>query len=182
MKETGLRIRIYGDPCLRRRARPVASVTDEHRRNLSEMARLMYDGSGIGLAATQVGLDDSMIVVDIGEGLYKLVNPKVTERSGRQVNQEGCLSVPDVCLDVRRAANVTVEAMDENGKEVKIDTEGFFACVLQHEIDHLKGKVIVDYASFFDKFKLKKKLAGLKKRAQNEGLPEQKTKSCKLQL
>lgn len=182
MKETELRVRIYGDPVLRRKSSPVKEPAQAHRGILSKMARLMYENQGIGLAAPQVGINKMMIVVDIGEGLYKLVNPKVVKKAGSQAIEEGCLSVPGVCIKVKRAKKVLVEAQDEHGKPVKIESEDLLACVFQHEIDHLKGKLIVDYASFLDKIKIKRKLSQLKKKFKNEKLPESETKSCKLQL
>jgi len=145
----------------------VQRVTEHHRAMLSEMSRLMYDASGIGLAASQVGLDEAMIVVDVGSGLYKLINPVITKKEGTQALEEGCLSVPGVCIKVKRARRVVVEALDDSGKPVSVEAGDLLACVLQHEIDHLKGRLIVDYASFLDKIKLKKKLQHL---------------SCQLQL
>lgn len=167
MKETALKIRIFGDPILRKKAHKVQKVTAHHREVLSEMSRLMYDASGIGLASSQVGLDEAMIVVDVGSGLYKLINPVVIKKEGSQALDEGCLSVPGVCIKVKRAKRVVVEALDEFGSPLRVETEDLLACVLQHEIDHLKGRLIVDYASFFDKVKIKKKLQRL---------------SCQLQL
>ncbi len=158
MKETELKIRILGDPVLRQVTKKVAKVTDSHRKALSEMARLMYSVSGVGLAAIQVALLDSMFVVDIGTGLYKLINPEIIESKGSQVNEEGCLSVPGVGIKVKRAKSIVLKALDENGKPLVIEAEDLLACVFQHEIDHLNGKLIVDYASVFDKIKLRKNL------------------------
>jgi len=121
----------------------------------------MYEGDGIGLAAPQAGINEMLIVVDIGSGLYKLVNPRVVESSGRQVNQEGCLSVPGICIKVRRANKVKIKAQDEYGKPLNIEAEGLLACVLQHEIDHLKGRLIVDYASLLERLKIGKTLKKL---------------------
>jgi len=182
MDETALRIRIFGDLVLRKKTKPVKQINQGHRDILSKMAQLMYAGSGIGLAATQVGIDQSMIVADIGSGLYKLVNPRIIQRKGRQAQEEGCLSIPGVCIKVRRSRKVLVEAQDEFGKPITIEAEDLLACVLQHEIDHLKGKLIVDYAPFLLKLKIKRKLEELKKRSQDEGLPQSETKSCPLQL
>jgi len=172
MLKTKLKIKVFGDSVLRKIAKPVRRITDEHRQILSQMAKTMYDDSGIGLAAPQVGLSAQLIVVDIGEGLYKLINPKITKRQGRQSISEGCLSVPGVCVKVKRAKQVWMQAEDENGRFIEIQAKDLFACVLQHEIDHLKGKLIIDYASFLEKLRIKRKLAVLKTKA----------KACKLQL
>jgi len=173
MAKTELKIRIYGDPALSRKSQAVKEVTPRHREILSSMAQLMYAGEGIGLAAPQVGINETMIVVDIGNSsLYKLINPRIIKISGSQTNQEGCLSIPGVCVKVKRANKVTVIALDQDAKEVTIKAEGLLACVLQHEIDHLKGKTIVDYASIFVKLRLKKTLKELTKQS--------KAKTCQL--
>lgn len=182
MEKTGLEIRIFGDSGLRKKSRPVEEITPRHRELLSSMSAAMYAGSGIGLAAPQVGINEAMIVVDIGQGLFKLINPKVKNRQGAQVMEEGCLSVPGVCIKVKRSKKILVRALDEFGKPLSIEAQGLLACVFQHEIDHLKGKLIVDYASFFDKLKIARRLEELKRKAKDEGLFKQEEKSCKLQL
>lgn len=182
MSTTALKIRLFPDPALRKKARRVLQVTPTHRRILSDMAELMYAASGIGLAASQVGINDSLIVVDIGSGLYKLVNPKIIKKKGRQVMKEGCLSLPGICISVKRARKVWVAAQDEFGRPAFVEAEGLLASVFQHEIEHLKGRLIIDYARLFEKLKLKKRLAELKRRTKDEALPESKTKSCQLQL
>jgi len=182
MSETALKIKLFPDQVLRRKASVIKKVADEHRLLLSKMAQAMYAGAGIGLAAPQVGVSLAMIVVDIGSGLYKLINPSIVKKSGSQALEEGCLSVPGVCIKVKRAKKITVKGMDEKGKPLTLEAEDLLACVLQHEIDHLKGKLIVDYASFLEKIKIKNKLEELKKKAENESLLESKTKSCRLQL
>lgn len=183
MRETKLRIRLFGDPVLRKKTKPATNVNQAHRDILSEMTRLMYAASGgIGLAASQVGLNESMIVVDIGSGLYKLINPKIVRQEGKQIMEEGCLSIPGICIKVKRAKKVLVKAQDEFAKPVTIEARDLLARVLQHEVDHLKGRLILDHASFFEKLKIRRKLAELKKRSRNEGLSESKTKSCQLQL
>lgn len=158
MKETGLKIRTLGDQVLKNGVRQVEKVTDAHRKLLSEMARLMYAVSGVGLAAPQVGIDESLIVIDAGSGLYKLANPRIVKSDGQQVSEEGCLSVPEVGVKVKRARTVVVEALDETGKPVTIEAEGMLACVFQHEIDHLNGKLIIDHASLIDKIKYGRKI------------------------
>lgn len=170
MPETRLKINIFGDSVLRKRAKLVKEVTVEYRKVLSLMAQSMYEHSGIGLAAPQVGMSVRLIVVDIGEGLHKLVNPKIVKRQGTQAIQEGCLSVPGACVKVKRSRQVWVEALDENNYPVKIEAKDLFACVLQHEIDHLEGKLIVDYASFLQKLKIRKKLKELKKESKTRKL------------
>lgn len=162
MSETGLRIRVYGEAVLKKKARPVKQATPAHRELLSKMARLMYEASGIGLAAPQVGVSECLIVVDIGNGLYKLVNPKIIKKEGDWCIEEGCLSVPGVGIKVKRSRKVVVSAWDENGKPLTIEAQDLLACVFQHEIDHLHGKLIVDYATLLDKLRLGKALKEMK--------------------
>ena len=174
MQEIALfKLRLFGDPALRKKARPVKDITSLQLDILSKMAKTMYAAQGIGLAAPQVGIDEAMLVIDIGSGLYKLLNPKIIKRKGSQAMEEGCLSVPGVCLKVRRAKEIVVEAQDESAKPIRIEAEGLLACVFQHEIDHLRGRLIVDYAPFFERLSIRKKLAELSKA---------ETKVCKLQL
>lgn len=180
MSETELKIRLFGDSVLRKKANHIKEITFAQRDILSKMARLMYAKSGIGLAAPQVGISEAMIVVDTGSGLYKLINPKIIKREGSQVMEECCLSVPGVCIKIKRAKKVTIRAWDENAKPLTIEAQDLLACVLQHEIDHLRGKMIIDYASFLEQLKIRNKLTKLKKRLRDENLPESKTKSCQL--
>ncbi|MFH1269795.1 MAG: peptide deformylase [Candidatus Omnitrophota bacterium] len=182
MNRTALKIRIFGEPVLRRKTKPVKQATPEHRDILNAMAQLMYAESGIGLAASQVGINESMAVVDIGTGLYKLINPRVARREGHQVIEEGCLSVPGVCIKVRRSRKVIVKAEDEDFKPITIEAEGLLACAFQHEIDHLNGKLIIDYVPLVEKLKIASKLKKLKKRSEYERLSESETKPGKLQL
>ncbi len=181
-KETVLKIRIFGEPVLRKKVRPVKKITPAHGEILSKMAQLMYAESGIGLAASQVGINESLIVVDIGTGLYKLINPKIVYKEGHQAIEEGCLSVPGVSIKVKRAQKVRIKAMDLDSQAITIEAEGLLACVFQHEIDHLNGKLIIDYASLLEKLNIRKKLKGLKKKAEYERLPKSETKSSQLQL
>lgn len=181
MNETRLEIRVFGDEVLRKKAQPVKKITASHSQILSRMAQLMYDSAGVGLAAPQIGISDAMIVVDAGSGLYKLINPRIVQRQGTQVLEEGCLSVPGICLKIKRAKKIVLVALNEEGKALKIEAEDLLACVFQHEIDHLKGRLIVDHASVVERFKIKRRLAALRKKS-NEKLSEPKTKSCQLQL
>lgn len=182
MQETSLMIKIFGEPVLRKKSAPVREVEDRHRELLREMAVLMYDGGGIGLAAPQVGINEQLIVADIGGALYKLINPIIVKRQGRQVLEEGCLSVPGVCIKVPRALKIQVKFLNEEGQRQSVEAQGLLACVFQHEIDHLKGRLIVDYASFLQRLKIRKKLEELSRRASHEKLSQSEAKSCKLQL
>ncbi len=182
MQKTTLKIKVYGDSILRRKAFLVKSVTADCQDTLSRMAVTMYEGSGIGLAAPQVGISQQLIVVDIGTGLYKLVNPRIIKRQGTQVTQEGCLSVPGICINVKRARKVWLKALDAEGKFVNIQAEDLLACVFQHEIDHLKGKLIVDYAKIFDKLKIKKKLEALERKTKDNLSSEPGQKQCRLKI
>jgi len=146
MKKIELKIRVFGDPVLTKGVRPVKKITARHRKTLSEMAQLMYEVSGVGLAAPQIGISESMFVADAGSGLYKLVNPRITHQEGAQSMEEGCLSVLKVVVKVKRAKKITLTGLDENGKELIIEAEDLLARVFQHEIDHLNGKLIIDYA------------------------------------
>ena len=158
MERTELKIRVFPDPVLRKRSSLIKEVSGKHRDTLSWMAQLMYEGNGIGLAEPQAGVNESMLVIDIGSGLYKIINPSIVYSSGKQVNQEGCLSLPGVCIKVKRANKIRVKALDEYGKPLDIEAEGLLACVFQHEMDHLKGKLIIDYASFLEKARISKAL------------------------
>ncbi|MCU0651100.1 MAG: peptide deformylase [Candidatus Omnitrophica bacterium] len=158
MPETELKIRVVGDPVLRKKAKKVARVLSHHRDILSKMSRIMYESSGIGLAAPQVGIDEQMIVMDIGKGLYKLVNPRIVKKEGRQAIDEGCLSCPGVSVKVKRAKKIVVEALDDEGKPVTVDAQDLLACVCQHEMDHLLGKLIIDYAPLWKRISMRKKL------------------------
>lgn len=172
MNETKLKIKVFGDAILRKKAKPVKKVTSVHSKILSQMAKTMYADSGIGLAAPQIGISEQLIVVDIGAGLYKLINPRIVKKLGVQAIKEGCLSVPGICIKVKRAKRVWIEALSDDNQLIKFEAQDLLACVLQHEIDHLKGKLIIDYASFLEKLKIKRKLAELKNIS----------KSCDLQI
>ncbi len=175
MKGIELQIRVLGDPVLLKRAKPVTKVTEEHRILLSGMARLMYSVSGVGLAAPQVGVSESLIVIDIGAGLYKLINPKIIKKEGAQISEEGCLSVPGISMKIKRAKRIIANALDDTGKAVIIEAEDLLACVFQHELDHLNGKLIVEYASWLDKIKMKNKLPVISKAVKDERLRKSKT-------
>ncbi|HEY8497182.1 MAG TPA: peptide deformylase [Limnochordales bacterium] len=135
------------DPVLRKKAQPVERVTKRVQKLIRDMADTMYAANGAGLAAPQVGVSERIIVVDAGDGLVALVNPRILAAEGSEVDVEGCLSIPNVSLYVERAARVEVEGWDERGRTVRIKAGGLLARALQHEIDHLDGILITDKGS-----------------------------------
>jgi len=140
----------YPDPRLHKKAAPVREVDDRIRRLISDMAETMYAAPGIGLAATQVDVHERVIVIDVSEDhseLLAFVNPVIVEAEGEAENEEGCLSVPGVFDKVRRAARVKVRALNAQGEPFVLEAEGLLAVCIQHEIDHLEGKVFVEYLS-----------------------------------
>lgn len=156
-----LPILTYPDPRLHTVAKPVADVDDRIRRLIDDMAETMYAAPGIGLAATQVDQHIRLIVIDITEernGLLALINPEIVSKEGEAVAEEGCLSVPGIYDKVERAARVTVKALDRNGKPFTLDAEGLLAVCIQHEMDHLEGKVFVEYLSQLKQTRIKTKL------------------------
>lgn len=151
----------YPDPRLRRKALPVAQVDDAVRRLIDDMAETMYDAPGVGLAAIQINEPRRVVVIDLSEKRDRLqvfINPEILTHDGEQTFEEGCLSVPGVYEDVTRAQRVRVRALDRDGKPFELDAEGLLATCLQHEIDHLDGKVFVDYLSRLKQSRLRKKI------------------------
>ncbi len=152
----------YPDPRLHTRAAPVREVTDTIRKLIADMAETMYEAPGIGLAATQVDVHKRVVVIDVSEdksGLLALINPEIIARSGEQVCEEGCLSVPGIYDKVSRSEKVTVRALNQKGESFDLDAEGLLAVCIQHEIDHLDGKVFVEYLSQLKQTRIKGKLA-----------------------
>ncbi len=145
-----LKILQYPDERLHTIASPVSEVTDEIRALLQDMAETMYAAPGIGLAATQVDVHLRVIVIDISDThdqLHVLINPEIISQSGESEYEEGCLSVPGIFGKVPRAERITVEALDRDGKPYTLEADGLLAVCIQHEIDHLAGKVFVEYWS-----------------------------------
>lgn len=156
-----LNILNYPDPRLHTVAKAVAEVNDEIRQLIKDMAETMYAAPGIGLAATQVDRHIQLIVMDLSKeqnALRVFINPKIIAEEGEQVYEEGCLSVPGVYEEVTRAERVTVEALDEHGKKFRLDAEGLLAVCIQHEMDHLLGKVFVEYLSPLKRNRIKTKM------------------------
>ena len=146
-----LDIRVLGDPILRQETTLVAEVTDDVRRLIDDLFDTMRAARGIGLAAPQVGRTERVAVVDVegGKNPIALVNPEVVSGEGTIVGEEGCLSIPDVFGDVERAASVVVRALDRDGNPVEIHGTELLSRCLQHEIDHLHGKLFIDYLGVF---------------------------------
>ncbi len=151
----------YPDPRLRRTASPVAEVNDDVRRLVDDMAETMYQAPGIGLAAIQINEAWRIVVIDISESRDQLqifINPEILYKEGVQEREEGCLSVPGIYEPVIRANRIRVRTLDRNGKPLEIEAEGLLATCIQHEIDHLDGKVFVDYLSRLKQTRIRKKL------------------------
>jgi peptide deformylase len=152
----------YPDPRLRRKALPVDTVDGEIRTLIDELAETMYQAPGMGLAAPQIDVSKRVLVIDISEArndLRVLVNPELLTQEGEQTMEEGCLSVPGVYEEVTRAEKVTVRALGGDGKPFELEADGLLATCVQHEIDHLDGKLFVDYLSRLKQQRVRKKLA-----------------------
>ena len=152
----------FPDPRLKKVATPIPEIDESIKRLARDMAETMYEAPGIGLAATQVDVHKRLIVIDVSEArdeLLTLINPEIAERDGIQVCEEGCLSVPGIYDKVERAENVVVRYLDLKGEKRTIEAHGLLAVCLQHEIDHLDGKVFVEHLSLLKQTRIKAKLA-----------------------
>ena len=141
-----LKIMIAGDPVLRQKCAEVARIDKKLLRLLKDMAETMYAADGVGIAAPQVGVLKRVVVIDVGDGLFEMINPVITKREGSAVNGEGCLSVPDYEGEVERAEFVVCEYTDRTGKRMQVETDGLLAICIQHELDHLDGILFIDKA------------------------------------
>ena len=157
-----LRILRYPDPRLRTRAQPVAEVTDEIRQLVADMFSTMYDAPGVGLAASQVDVHKRIIVVDISKERndpHAFINPEIEIIGGTQLLDEGCLSIPGFYEAVSRADRIRVSALDEHGESFTLEADGYLSVCIQHECDHLEGKLFLDYLSNLKRGRIRKKLA-----------------------
>jgi peptide deformylase len=152
------RIYIFGETILRKKTKTVARITQVEKQLFDEMLQVMHRASGVGLAANQVGIDKQLCVVCVGDKVLKLANPKIIKRKGCEVLEEGCLSLPETSVKVKRAKEIICQALNENNELIKFDAYGLLARAVQHEVDHLLGKMIIDYAPIWQKLALKKKL------------------------
>jgi peptide deformylase len=151
----------FPDPRLRTKAVPVETVDDELRSLIDDMFETMYAAPGIGLAATQVDVHRRLLVTDVSADKsepYVLINPEIIAKDGVTVTEEGCLSVPGYYEEVKRAEHIRVRCLDRNGDEVEMEAEGLLAVCIQHEMDHLDGKLFVDYLSEAKRMRIRKKL------------------------
>jgi peptide deformylase len=156
-----LKILQYPDERLHKIAKKVEQVTDDTRRLIRDMAETMYAAPGVGLAATQVDVHRQLFVADVSETHNQLrvfINPEILALGGEEESEEGCLSVPGVYEKVKRAEKVTVRALDENGQLFTLEADGFLAVCIQHEIDHLRGKVFVEHLSQLKQTRIRAKL------------------------
>ena len=167
-----LEILHFPDPRLRDPCEQVAEVNDDIRNLVADMFETMYAAPGIGLAAIQVNVHKRLLVIDVSEDKDSplvFINPEILEKDGVEVMQEGCLSVPGFYEDVKRADRIKVKALDQHGNEFTMDADGLLAVCIQHEIDHLDGKLFVDYLSPLKRQRIKQKLQKQKRK----GLIEQ---------
>jgi peptide deformylase len=161
----------FPDPRLRTKAVPVNDVDDDLRALIDDMFETMYDAPGIGLAATQVDVHKQFLVMDCSTDKNApkvFINPEILERRGMQIHEEGCLSVPGIYAEVERADEVVVRAMDRDGQPFETTLEGLEAVCLQHEMDHLEGKLFVDYLSPLKRQRVRKKLEKQRRQAEKE--------------
>ena len=161
MITTKLKIRWYGDPILRQKAAQVKAVGPAERILIASMIETMHDHKGIGLAAPQVGVSEQILIADIGEGPIVVVNPKILMRSGQEVREEGCLSIPGILMNIKRPKKIRLRYLNEDNQMMEREYSELLARVILHETDHLKGKLIVDYASLIQQRKIKKKLKAI---------------------
>lgn len=161
----------YPDPRLRTRARPVPAVDDAIRRLADDMLETMYGAPGVGLAATQVDVHLRLVVIDVSDSRKEplvLINPQILEQEGRESSDEGCLSVPGVTEPVERASSIRIRALDRGGQPFELAAEGLLAVCIQHELDHLEGRLFVDHLSELKRQRIRKKL-GKAVRREGEG-------------
>ncbi len=153
-----LKIRIYGDPCLRKKSEPVNEIGPGERILIHSMIHTMNHNQGIGLAAPQIGVNRRIFVVDVGDGPIAIINPLIIKESGSAVQEEGCLSIPEVTINVKRAKKIWIQYLDEHNNLIERIHDDLMARVILHETDHLDGNLITDYATPAEKRKWEKKL------------------------
>jgi len=150
-----LEIKKNNEKILHKKTRAIENVDDEIKKLVNFLVQAMYQNKGVGLAANQIGLDLAMAVVDAGNGLKILINPKIVKSKGQIIEEEGCLSLPGVFLKIKRPQFVEIEALDKNGRRQKIKARDLEARAICHEVDHLNGKLIIDRMGFIKRWRHK---------------------------
>ena len=156
----------FPDPLLRLKAEPVVNFDHNLQVLIDDMFETMYEGNGVGLAANQINMQQRIIVLDVSDDYTKpqcFINPVIKYREGTEVSKEGCLSVPNIYEVVKRAEKIQIEACDRHGKTIQLETDGLLAICLQHETDHLDGKLFIDYLSPLKRQFIQKKMAKLRR-------------------
>ena len=148
-----LDIKKYPNSILKKKSEEVKEIDDETRRLIANMLETMYTNQGVGLAAPQVGILKRIFILDVGEGPKVFINPKILARKGKEISEEGCLSVPGVFLGIKRAKEITIEALNEKGEKFRVEATGLLARCLQQEMDHLNGVLILDRINFWERLK-----------------------------
>jgi peptide deformylase len=161
-------LKLYPDSVLRKKSLPINDVDDAVRDLMDGMAEIMYTYNGVGLAAPQVGMLQRIIIADVGEGLITLANPDILQKEGEDRLEEGCLSLPEIQVNIARSQSIFVHGINPEGKEVRHELSGLMARVIQHEIDHLNGVLVIDYASPTEKILLRRQLKELQKQYENQ--------------
>ena len=163
-----LPVRTMGDPVLREKARPIEKFDKSLKRLASDMVETMYDSNGVGLAAPQVGVSGRMFVFDDGEtGPVAVVNPELFDHEGEQDGEEGCLSIPGIYFNVRRAMKVKVRGKDADGRPLELEGEGLLARIFQHENDHIDGILFIDKLDSAERFRLRDEISYLEETYQS---------------
>lgn len=163
-----LKIVHFPDPRLRIKAQPVAVVDDQIRTLIDDMFETMYEAPGVGLAAPQVDVPSRIIIVDVSDERnrpYSFINPEILSQEGSHQMEEGCLSIPGVYEPVTRPARIRVRALDRNGESFEMDVDGLLATCIQHEVDHLEGKLFIDYLSELKRSRVKKRMEKTRRQA-----------------
>jgi peptide deformylase len=153
-----LKVRLYGDPCLTTKSKPVKEVGPAERLLIASMFETMHAQKGIGLAAPQVGINEQIFVVDTGKDSFAVINPKIIKTIGNEMSDEGCLSIPHLQVSIKRAKEVEVEFLNEDNEPVRAKVSGLLAKVFQHETDHLNGKLITDYLNIKERREVLKEI------------------------
>jgi len=139
-----LPVRRFGDPVLREKSQQVKEVDEQLKELIKTMEETMHEASGVGLAATQIGILKKVFIFDVGDGAKAIINPQIVSREGTVEEEEGCISVPGVRVKVKRAEKVKIRGQNPEGNPLEIEAEGLLARIFQHEMDHLEGKLILD--------------------------------------